>query len=70
MLFCNAGLVAEKVFGFAGSLKAEAVPDPALQLANAHALGNAMLVLLLTPWGFDLIFYCGAPHQAVLALWL
>ncbi|CAL8463252.1 g2786 [Coccomyxa elongata] len=53
------GLVAEKVFGFAGSLKADAVPDPALQLANAHALGNAMLVLLLAPWGFDFIFYCG-----------
>jgi hypothetical protein len=46
------------------------VPDQALQLANAHALGNAMLVLLLAPWGFDFIFYCGArqlPFSAALS---
>lgn len=52
--------MAERVFGFRGSLASEAVPDQALQLANAHALGNSMLVLLLAPWGFDFIFYCGA----------
>lgn len=58
------------MFGFRGSLASEAVPDQALQLANAHALGNAMLVLLLAPWGFDFIFYCGArqlPFSAALS---
>ena len=58
------------MFGFRGSLASEAVPDQALQLANAHALGNAMLVLLLAPWGFDFIFYCGArqlPHSVALS---
>ncbi len=60
--------MAEKVFGFRGSLGSEAVPDAALQLANAHALGNAMLVLLLAPWGFDFIFYCGASPSSLCTL--
>jgi hypothetical protein len=54
------GIVAEEVFGFKGSLADSAVPDPALQLHNARALGNAMLILLLVPWGLDFFFYCGA----------
>lgn len=60
MVQCDvAGLVAEKVFGFQGSLAQMAVPDQALQLHNAQALGNAMLILLLVPWGLDFLFYCG-----------
>lgn len=53
------GLVAEKVFGYAGSLGGGVAQDPALVLANAHALGNSMLILLLVPWGLDFFFYCG-----------
>ena len=56
-----AGLVAERVFGFQGSLADHGAPDLALQLANAHALGNSLLILLLVPWGLDFLFYCGAP---------
>ena len=52
------GLVAEKVFGYHGSLGQEVAPDPAVTLANARALGNSMLILLLVPWGLDFIFYC------------
>ena len=51
------GLVAEKVFGYHGSLGQEVAPDPAVTLANARALGNSMLILLLVPWGLDFIFY-------------
>jgi hypothetical protein len=35
------------------------VPNLALQQANAHALGNSLLILLLIPWGLDFFFYCG-----------
>lgn len=69
-----AGLVAERVFGFQGSLADHGVPDPALQLANARALGNSLLILLLVPWGLDFLFYCGAcwhlggPHCTALTL--
>jgi len=52
------GLVAEKVFGYHGSLGQAVVPDPAATLANARALGNSMLILLLVPWGLDFCFYC------------
>ena len=51
------GLVAEKVFGYHGSLGQQVAPDPAVTLANARALGNSMLILLLVPWGLDFIFY-------------
>lgn len=53
------GLVAERVFGYHGSLGGTAVPDQAALLANARALGNSMLILLLIPWGLDFFFYCG-----------
>ena len=53
------GLVAEKVFGYAGSLGGGIAQDAALVLANARALGNSMLILLLVPWGLDFFFYCG-----------
>lgn len=53
------GLVAEKVFGYAGSLGGGVAQDAALVLANARALGNSMLILLLVPWGLDFFFYCG-----------
>ena len=66
-----AGLVAERAFGFQGSLAAAAVPNQALQQANAHALGNSLLILLLIPWGLDFIFYCGdlIPSKACACLW-
>ena len=55
------GLVAEKVFGYHGSLGGSVAPAPALVLANAQALGNSMLILLLVPWGLDLLFYTVSP---------
>ena len=53
------GLVAERTFGFSGTLDqgVDAAHDEAL--LNAHALGNAMLVLLLLPWGIDFFVYFG-----------
>lgn len=51
------GLVAERAFGFSGNLGQSV--DEARSLSNAHALGNAMLVLLLLPWGFDFFVYFG-----------
>ena len=51
------------MFGFQGSLADHGAPDRALQLANARALGNSLLILLLVPWGLDFLFYCGAPGQ-------
>ena len=55
------GLVAERTFGFSGTLgqSVDAAQAEAHSLSNAHALGKAMLVLLLLPWGFDFFVYFG-----------
>ena len=50
--FCNlwafAGIIADKVFGYRGAVGREA--NPALQAANASALGNSLLAVLGVPW--------------------
>ena len=53
------GLVAERTFGFSGTLDQGVDAAHHEALLNAHALGNAMLVLLLLPWGFDFFVYFG-----------
>lgn len=55
------GLVAERTFGFSGTLgqSVDAAQAEAHSLSNAHALGKAMLVLLLLPWSFDFFVYFG-----------
>ncbi len=53
------GLLAEKAFGFSGTLGQSADAAQATALSNAHALSRAMLVLLLLPWGFDFLVYFG-----------
>ena len=55
------GLVAERTFGFSGTLGQSANAAQAAALSNAHALGKAMLVLLILPWGFDFFVYFGEP---------
>ena len=62
------GLVAERIFGYQGSLGGNVAPAPALVLANAQALGNSMLILLLVPWGLDLLFYTVSPITNACAL--
>ena len=59
------GLVAEKTFGFSGTLGLSVDAAQAEALSNARALGRAMLVLLLLPWGFDFFVYFGeTPHPS------
>ena len=55
------GLMAERAFGFSGSLgqSVDTAQAKTHSLSNAHALGKAMLVLLLLPWGFDFFLYFG-----------
>ena len=53
------GLVAERTFGFSGTLGQSVDGAQAEALSNARALGKAMLVLLLLPWGFDFFVYFG-----------
>ena len=53
-----AGLVAEKYFGFNGSVS-QAEVDIERDHANARALGNSLLVCLLVPWALCLVSYTG-----------
>ena len=53
-----AGLVAEKYFGFDGSVS-QAEVDIERDHANARALGNSLLVCLLVPWALCLVSYTG-----------
>jgi MFS family permease len=51
------GLVGEKVFGFDGA--ATPSGDKELDLANAEALGRALLIFMIVPWSIDLVLYTG-----------
>ncbi|KAK9835393.1 hypothetical protein WJX81_006954 [Elliptochloris bilobata] len=42
------GIIADRVFGYRGAVGHEA--DPALQAANANALGNSLMAVLGVPW--------------------
>ena len=44
----HAGIIADKVFGYRGAVGREA--NPALQAANATALGNSLMAVLGIPW--------------------
>lgn len=55
------GLVAERTFHFSGTLGESVDAAQAAALSNAHALGKAMLLLLILPWGFDFFLYFGKP---------
>lgn len=55
------GLVAERTFDFSGNLGQSVDAAQAAALSNAHALGKAMLLLLILPWGFDFFVYFGEP---------
>ena len=55
-----AGLVAEKYFGFDGSVS-QAEVDVERDHANARALGNSLLVCLIVPWALCLFSYTGEP---------
>lgn len=60
------GLVAERCFGFKGSVSSSEV-DIERDHANARALGNSLLVCLLVPWSLCLLSYTGLyityPHD-------
>lgn len=51
------GLMAQNVFGFSGT--AAPTGDAAVDLANAHALGEALLIFMVGPWGIVLALYTG-----------
>ena len=53
------GLVAERVFGFAGAIGGEGA-----DLANARALGNSLLFCWLLPFFCCFLFYFGAAHTS------
>ena len=58
LVHANAGLVAERCFGFQGSVSTGEV-DIERDHANARALGNSLLVCLLVPWSLCLLSYTG-----------
>lgn len=67
-LFCTAaGLVAERCFGFQGSVSTGEA-DIERDHTNARALGNSLLVCLLVPWSLCLLSYTGQ-HQTYTALY-
>ena len=51
------GLLAQRTFGFSGN--AAPTGDTSIDLANAHALGRALLVFMLVPWCIVLALYTG-----------
>ncbi|KAI3436365.1 hypothetical protein D9Q98_002418 [Chlorella vulgaris] len=51
------GLLAERLFGFSGS--GTVTHDRERDLANAAALGNALLAFLVVPWTLTLLLYSG-----------
>lgn len=51
------GLLAQRGFGFTGN--ATPSGDPVLDAENARAMGNAILVFMVVPWGIDLVLYSG-----------
>lgn len=51
------GLVGEKIFGFNGA--ATPIGDRDKDLANAEALGDALLIFMIVPWSIDLALYTG-----------
>ena len=65
------GLVAERTFGFSGRLgqSVDAAQAEAHSLSKVHALGKAMLVLLLLPWGFDFFAYFGETLYTLISIY-
>ena len=61
-----AGLIAERVFGFSGTLT-EGGGTGASHLGDAAALSSSLLVCLMVPWTLCLIFYTGVHPAAGLA---
>ncbi|KAK9844419.1 hypothetical protein WJX74_002206 [Apatococcus lobatus] len=53
------GLVAEKCFGFKGSLAETAEASSAEAMQNADALASSLLACLIVPWFLCLLFYTG-----------
>lgn len=51
------GVLAERIFGYSGS--GAVTHDRDTDLANAVALGNALLTFLVVPWSFTLVLYTG-----------
>ncbi len=56
------GLLAERWFGFSGA--ASRSHSIERDLANANALGSAILFFCLMPWSGTLLAYTGAPPPA------
>lgn len=51
--------MAEKVFGFVGTVAETKVDDSEHRRINALALGNSLLVCMAVPWVLCLLFYTG-----------
>ena len=51
------GVVSDKVFGYRGAGTVSRKRE--VDLANAEALGNALLAFMLVPWTFTLLLYTG-----------
>ena len=59
-LYMAPGLVAERVFGFAGAIGGEGA-----DLDNARALGNSLLFCWLLPFFCCFLFYFGAARSSL-----
>lgn len=57
-MLVTTGLVAERCFGFDGSVS-QADVDVERDHSNARALGNSLLVCLIVPWALCLVSYTG-----------
>ncbi len=54
-----AGIVAERCFGFRGSVAETAEAGSAEVMRNADALASSLLASLIVPWFLCLLFYTG-----------
>lgn len=51
------GILAERAFGFKGSISEAALRDVTLRQHNASALGSSLLSCMALPWALCLVFY-------------
>jgi hypothetical protein len=59
------GIIAQRIFGFQGTIKLDPNAPKGLQEHNARALGNAMLGILLFFWMLCITFYFGEPPLCI-----
>lgn len=67
-----AGLIAENIFGYMGTVGEESASGTAGEAqnrSNADALSSSLLVCLLVPWSLCFLFYFSGPPSGPATLW-